>query len=288
MAEKNNVPQMLPKTTPKRTDTDEDSFGDDDDGKAKDVINEDLMKDFLPRVASVKKNMDLIETCNNRINELASRRVDTPVTEEEKRISEEIGNIISKSETAREEIKQVFDYMDADIDATSNKLSEKGQAQDSPELRSKRQTANTLRLKFQELLQRTNEAQVEFKKNAQNKIKRQLKIVKPELSEPELEELSKDADAGKKLISDMVMGPHATLSAAVSDIKQKYEDVLRLERSVMQVHKMFEDLAVLVHEQVLMMDNIEHNVKAANNFLERGEKHLIEAKKWYQQSRTVF
>ncbi len=50
---------------------------------------------------------------------------------------------------------------------------------------------------------------------------------------------------------------------------------------------MFKDLAVLVHEQALMMDNIEHNVKAANNYLEKGEKHMQEAKKWYESSRTV-
>ena len=53
------------------------------------------------------------------------------------------------------------------------------------------------------------------------------------------------------------------------------------------MHKMFKDLAVLVHEQVLMLDNIEHNVKSANTYVNKGEEHLKEAKKWYQQSRTV-
>ena len=54
--------------------------------------------------------------------------------------------------------------------------------------------------------------------------------MKPELTEDELEQLSKDKEAGDKLISQMLLGPHTALKAAVSDIKQKYEDVLRLER----------------------------------------------------------
>jgi len=246
------------------------------------------MKTFMVKVASISKNMELIDKSNVRINEIANRRIDAVMTEEEKKISAEIESLISKSEEARNEINAAFEYLDKDIEQTAKKLAERNEANESPELRSKKQTCNALRKKFQELLQKTNLAQTEYKKAAQNKIKRQLKIVKPDLNEQQLDDLAKDPEAGKKLISDMMMGPHATLSAAVSDIKQKYDDVLRLEKSVMQVHKMFEDLAVLVHEQVAMLDNIEHNVQAANNYLEKGEKHLEEAKKWYQKSRTVF
>ena len=176
--------------------------------------------------------------------------------------------------------------MEKDIEETTKKLGNK--AKESPELRMKQQTLSSLRLKLKELLQSTNAIQLEYKKNTQKKIKRQLKIVNPDLNDQQLEELSKDADAGKKLISEMVMGPHTTMVAAVSDIKQKYEDILKLERSVMQVHKLFEDLALLVHEQVLMMDSIELNLKAANNYLEKGEKHLQKAKKWHESARTVW
>lgn len=55
----------------------------------------------------------------------------------------------------------------------------------------------------------------------------------------------------------------------------------------MQVNRMFKDLAVLVHEQVQMLDSIQHNVHQANNYLDKGEKNLKDAKASYESSRTV-
>lgn len=279
VADENNIAQEVPKEPVRIVDTDEDIFEEEETAIP---VNEDLIAGFMNKVGEVEKNIQLIEAFNDKINELTSQRFN--VNEEDKG-NVEISNLINRGDMAREDIKRVLDEMAKDIEETTKKLGDK--AKDSPELRAKNQMISSLRLKFKEVLKNTNSIQLEYKKNAQNKIKRQLKIVKPDLNDEELEELSKDADAGKKLISEMVMGPHTTLKAAVSDIKKKYEEILKLERSVMQVHKLFEDLAMLVHDQILMMDNIEHNLKSANNYLEKSEKRLERAKKWHESTRLV-
>eukprot|EP00826_Nyctotherus_ovalis_P041291 TRINITY_DN4135_c0_g6_i1.p1 TRINITY_DN4135_c0_g6~~TRINITY_DN4135_c0_g6_i1.p1 ORF type:complete len:297 (+),score=123.12 TRINITY_DN4135_c0_g6_i1:135-1025(+) len=281
MADRNNISTDLPKVAIKRKDT-----LDFTEEREVEQPSEDIMQAFMVKVELVNKSLNLLGQCNKRIKELGNKRFDVALGEEEKKSSDEVATIFDTSEKAREEIKRTLDLMARDIDETVEKFENSGQEQ--PEVRSKKQILNTLRLKFKDILKEANQIQLDYQKNAQNKIKRQLKIVKPDLTEEQLEELSKDADTGKKLISDMIMGPHAQLTAAVSDIKQKYEDILRLEKNVMQVHKMFEDLALLVHEQVVMMENIEANVGTAVNYLNKGEVHLKKAKKWYQKARTVF
>lgn len=281
MADRNNISTDLPKVAIRRKDT-----LDFTEEREVEQPNEDIMQSFMVKVELVNKSLNLLGQCNKRIKELGNKRFDVALGEEEKKSSDEVATIFDTSEKAREEIKKTLDQMARDIDDTVEKF--EGSGQEQPEVRSKKQILNTLRLKFKDILKEANQVQLDYQKNAQNKIKRQLKIVKPDLTEEQLEELSKDADTGKKLISDMIMGPHAQLTAAVSDIKQKYEDILRLEKNVMQVHKMFEDLALLVHEQVVMMENIEANVGAAVNYLNKSENHLKKAKKWYQKARTVF
>ena len=54
--------------------------------------------------------------------------------------------------------------------------------------------------------------------------------MKPELAEEKLEELARDSEAGNRLISEMMLSAHGKVIAAVTDIKQKYDDVLRLEK----------------------------------------------------------
>jgi len=282
MADKNNVSNSLPKTVQKNNDS-LDFY--EDEKEKENTQPEDLMQGFMVKVELAQKSMDLLAQLNKRIKELGSKRFDVVLGEDEKKNSEEIATIFDRSDKAREEIKRTLDQINKDVEETKMKF--EGSEQEPPELRSKKQILGTLRLKFKQILQETNQVQMEYQKNAQNKIKRQLKIVQPDMSEEQLDELAKDPDTGKKLISNMIMGPHASLTAAVSDIKQKYEDILRLEKSVMQVHRMFEDLSALVHEQAAMIDNIQANVKMANQYLDKSEKHLEKAKKWYQKSRTV-
>jgi t-SNARE complex subunit (syntaxin) len=51
---------------------------------------------------------------------------------------------------------------------------------------------------------------------------------------------------------------------------------------------MFNDLALLVQEQSEMLENIELNMEDAKNYVDKGEEHIVQAKKWYQQTRSVF
>ena len=50
---------------------------------------------------------------------------------------------------------------------------------------------------------------------------------------------------------------------------------------------MFDILSGLVQEQAEMLNNIEHNMQEAKMFVDKGEKNIVLAKKWYQQTRTV-
>ena len=50
---------------------------------------------------------------------------------------------------------------------------------------------------------------------------------------------------------------------------------------------MFVDLAMLVHQQGEMLDNIELNLNDAKNYVEKGEKQLQKAKASHQAARKV-
>ena len=58
-------------------------------------------------------------------------------------------------------------------------------------------------------------------------------------------------------------------------------------KSVNAVYQMFVDMALLVHQQGEMLDNIELNVNDAKNYVEKGEKQLQKAKENHQAARKV-
>lgn len=59
---------------------------------------------------------------------------------------------------------------------------------------------------------------------------------------------------------------HACLYTTVlEEVKDTYHDVRRLEASILELHKMFMDLALLVDRQGEMLDQIEYQVKNNEN-----------------------
>jgi syntaxin 1B/2/3 len=83
------------------------------------------------------------------------------------------------------------------------------------------------------------------------------------------------------------------LQNAVSDIEERYRDILKLEnvlslliQSVNQVHKLFLEMAALVSLQGELIDNIEANVKTAKAHvfeaevdIKKSKENLISARK---------
>jgi len=85
----------------------------------------------------------------------------------------------------------------------------------------------------------------------------------------------------QRVMADKLTGPgHIRLQNGVNDIEDRYKDIIRLEQSVNQVHKLFIEMAALVKLQGEVIDNIEQNVKSAKAHVQKAEKHLVAAKKY--------
>lgn len=249
-------------------------------------VNDD-MKSFMAKSEKVHRMLDILALHNTQMKEFAEKHLATTESMVEKEISQSMNQIIRENTKMQESIKKILDEMSEDI---KKSIAENAKLQadsgEPPEIRMRQQIQQSLAVKFQEILKFTNEAHSSFKKAVQDKIKRQLRLTMPKATEEEIEQLAKDPDAGtKQLEAQIFRAPHQKVVTAVEDIKQKYHDILELERSVGQVHQLFLDLALLVHEQVQMLDNIEQNMKQAKGYLDKGVVHLEAAKQSYVSSR---
>lgn len=68
-------------------------------------------------------------------------------------------------------------------------------------------------------------------------------------------------ELAQKRVEELIMGnASTTLRNTVSDIQDKFKDIQKLEVSVSQCVRLFNELSSLVFAQGLMIDNIETNV----------------------------
>ncbi len=64
---------------------------------------------------------------------------------------------------------------------------------------------------------------------------------------------------------------------AYMNVADKYQDVLTLEASVSELHQMFLDFALLTEKQGELLDQIEHQVKEASEYIDQGNTEMVEA-----------
>ena len=72
----------------------------------------------------------------------------------------------------------------------------------------------------------------------------------------------------------------------VNDIEDRLKDIKMLEENITSMHKMFLDLAALVHAQGELLNSIEKHVDKAADYVREGEKALVEAKKLQESTRS--
>jgi t-SNARE complex subunit (syntaxin) len=58
------------------------------------------------------------------------------------------------------------------------------------------------------------------------------------------------------------------------EVKDKYSEVLALERSIADLNQMFLDFALLIEQQGEMLDQIEFQVKEATDFVDQANVEL--------------
>ncbi|XP_021771266.1 syntaxin-121-like [Chenopodium quinoa] len=71
----------------------------------------------------------------------------------------------------------------------------------------------------------------------------------------------------------------------IAEIQERHDAVKDIERSLMELHQIFLDIAVLVQHQGEQIDDIETNVGRANSFVRRGTTQLQQARKSQKNTR---
>jgi syntaxin 1A/syntaxin 1B/2/3 len=74
---------------------------------------------------------------------------------------------------------------------------------------------------------------------------------------------------------------------ALEDIQNKHRDVIKIEKSILELQQLFMDMAVLVAAQGEVIDRIAVHVDSAVNDTEEGVQALQKAVKLQKKSRKV-
>ncbi|KAM7403466.1 hypothetical protein PAMA_004091 [Pampus argenteus] len=131
---------------------------------------------------------------------------------------------------------------------------------------------------FHNAMSEYNEAEMAQRENCKTRIQRQAEIMGKEVSREQIEEM---IETGKwNVFSDNILLEGRTARSALTEIENRHKELLELEGRIRDIHELFFQLALLVEEQGCMLDNIESNVCATQDYVAKATFQIKKAVKY--------
>lgn len=225
----------------------------------------EFMAKFFREVDLVKSGIGKIEASTKRIREITEERMLAVDSETEQSLSRQLGPLVDSTNRQMRETKDLLESMSS----SDKKLKDS-------EARIRDNLCTTLRRKFGDVCKDYQRAQENYKSQIKKNVKRQLEIVKPGITDDEVDGVVRSAGGTGGVYRQAILKSTAAdpVKAAYADVADKYQDVLKLEQSVAELHQMFLDFALLTEQQGELLDQIEYQVKSANEYIETGNKDI--------------
>ena len=132
---------------------------------------------------------------------------------------------------------------------------------------------------FHQALSEYNDAEVLQGENCKARIQRQAEIMGQELSWEQIEDMIQTGQWGafsENLLTDGRTGARL----ALTEIEQRHKELVELEGRISEVRELFFQMALLVEEQGFMLDNIQANVSATQDYVTKATDQIRLAVKY--------
>ncbi|XP_074569125.1 syntaxin-111-like [Curcuma longa] len=191
-------------------------------------------------------------------------------------------DIVQVLKTARD-IRGRLESMDRS-NAANRRLS--GCREGTPVDRTRTAVTNGLRKKLKEMMMEFQALRQRMMAEYRETVERRYFTLTGEAaSEEVIERIIADGDSEGMMRKAMLEQGRGIVAAAVQEIQDRHDAAKEVERSLLELHQVFLDMAVMVEAQGEQMDDIEHHVASAAHYVKDGTKELKSAKEYQRSSR---
>ncbi|XP_055830449.1 syntaxin-related protein KNOLLE [Solanum dulcamara] len=241
---------------------------------------------FLEEAEKVKLEMNSIKEILRRLQDTneESKSLHKPeaLKSMRNRINSDVVAVLKKARAIRSQLEE----MDRS-NAINRRLS--GCKEGTPIDRTRSAVTNGLRKKLKELMMDFQGLRQRMMTEYKETVERRYFTVTGEHPDEEVIDKiisSGNGQGGEEFLSRAIQehGRGKVLETVV-EIQDRHDAAKEIERSLLELHQIFLDMAVMVEAQGEKMDDIEHHVVNAAQYVNDGAKNLKTAKKYQKNSR---
>ncbi|XP_029312192.1 LOW QUALITY PROTEIN: syntaxin-4 [Cottoperca gobio] len=186
-------------------------------------------------------------------------------------------------QTHREQIKTLACQIEKKLKSIELKKGEEDGKYIPINVRMQRTQHGVLSREFVELMGHCNTIQAQYRDRNVERIQRQLKITGNNVTDSELDAMLESGQTDV-FTQNILIDAQAT-KQALNEIESRHDEILKLERSIRDLHEMFQYLAMEVDAQGEMVNQIETNIRQSSNYVEKAKENTAKAVTYQQKAR---
>lgn len=253
---------------------------DDDDAGPDDVAvtvdgRDGFMDEFFAEVEEIRENIDKIQANVEEVKKKHSAILSAPQTDE--KVKQELEDLMADIKKTAQKVRGKLKVIEHNIET------EEHTNKSSADLRIRKTQHSTLSRKFVEVMTEYNRTQTDYRERCKGRIQRQLEITGRTTTNEELEDMLESGNPA--VFTQGIIMETQQAKQTLADIEARHNDIIKLEKSISELHDMFMDMAMLVESQGEMIDRIEYNVEHAVDYIETAKQDTKKAVKYQSKAR---
>ena len=234
------------------------------------------LQNFIKNNGEAQKMINIIKSNNITLQKQKDVLINSLSSEDRNSVNLVIQQVITKNSEYQNKIKTILreNYVNfiSEIDDNINLYPQERRI-------SKNLHGSTVK-NFQDTMIQFQSLEAELKSINERMIIRSAEIATgKQFTDEEKKEIVMNPEMAQKMIQDKLSGQaHSKLQNAVRDLEERHAEIKKLETSIMEVHKLIEELAGLVQLQGEMIDDICENIAVSKTNVTDAEENIIKAK----------
>ncbi|XP_070573110.1 syntaxin-1A-like isoform X1 [Ptychodera flava] len=259
---------------------------DDEEGELEDsgvVINfgddssANFMQEFFQEVEETRGSIDSIRECLDKLKKTYSALLAAPQPKKEDKA--EVDRLVKEVKKHASKVRSKLKDIQKSIEEDKMQQNLKSPA----DFRIRKNQYGSLHHDFLQAMTEYSNAQLEYREKCKDRIQRQLQITGQSTTEEEIENMLESGSSA--VFTSSIITETQQAKQALGDIEARYDELIKLEQSIKELHDMFVDLATLVEEQGEMVNNVERNVSEAADYVAQAQESTKKAVAYQSKAR---
>ncbi|KAL2623687.1 hypothetical protein R1flu_003892 [Riccia fluitans] len=248
-----------------------------------DVDPERSLDSFFEEVNAIKAEMEKIKVLLAKLQDSNEESKTIHKAQAMKALRDRMDKDLAEVNKIARSVKQKLEELDRS-NAANRRI--RGCEEGTPTERTRTSITKSLTKKLKDLMEEFGKLRDKIMQEYRETVERRYYTVTGQ--KPDEETLEKIIDTGEsenflqKAIQEQGRGH---ILETIKEIQERHDGVKEIEKSLLELHQIFLDLAVLVESQGTMLDNIESQVNRAQSYVEGAKHHLVIAKKHQSSTR---